>query len=48
MGPYVHRCIDTLHGILESEAAKNPEGFDITPYVDNYLILAFVTNYHVR
>ena len=33
MGPYIHQCLDTFMGILESQAEEHPEGFDVIPYV---------------
>ncbi|XP_052815529.1 cytochrome P450 3A24-like isoform X2 [Mya arenaria] len=38
MGPYLHKCLDVFHEILDTKCQENPEGFDIDPAVRGYTI----------
>jgi len=31
MGPYLHRCLDIFHEIIQDNVAKYPDGFDVDP-----------------
>ncbi|XP_052250572.1 cytochrome P450 3A9-like isoform X2 [Dreissena polymorpha] len=36
MTPYLHRCLDIFHGLLEKNIEEHPQGFDIDPMVRCY------------
>ncbi|WAQ94222.1 CP3AV-like protein [Mya arenaria] len=38
MGPYLQKCLDVFHEILDKKSQENPEGFDIDPVVRGYTI----------
>lgn len=38
MNPYIHKCMNTLHELLEEKVHQHPEGFDIKPNLHGYTL----------